>query len=636
MISVVLPDGSIRELENGQTAFDLALSLSAGLARKTVAAKINDQLKDVTTALSDGDRVHLLTFEDEEGRDVFWHSSAHILAQAVLRVFPQAKPTIGPPIEQGFFYDFANLSLSVEDFPAIEAEAKKIIKEKLVPKRIEYANKEEALAVFGDNPYKKELIENLEEGLSAYQQGEFVDLCRGPHMPKTSMVGGFKILKTSGAYWRGNAENEQLTRLYAITFPDKKDLADYVHRLEEAKKRDHRVVGKQLDLFSFHKVGPGMPFIHPKGMVIWNELLDFWRELHTQDRYVEIKTPVILGSELWEISGHWDYYRENMYTSEIDDKVNAIKPMNCPGGMLFYKNSQYSYRDLPMRVGEIGLVHRHEMSGALSGLFRVRSFHQDDAHIFMKPNDIVSEILGVLKLADRIYSQFGLSYHLELSTRPEKSIGNDEDWEMTTAGLREALEKSGRTFQINEGDGAFYGPKIDFHIKDAIGRTWQCGTIQLDMSLPERFELAYIDEDGQPKRPIMIHRALFGSIERFFGILIEHYAGKFPLWLSPVQVRLLPVAERHGEAAQALVSQLEERGLRVEVDTSSESVNKKVRNAQMDQVNYILVYGDKEASGAPLTVRTRDNVVHEGVSVETFLATLTTERNERRSESALS
>ncbi|PIE01757.1 MAG: threonine--tRNA ligase [Acidobacteria bacterium] len=635
MISVILPDGSAKSIEEGSDVFDLATSISGGLARAAVGAKVNGKDVDITTRLSNGDHVQILTFNDDDGKEIFWHSSAHILAQAVTRLYPEAKPTIGPPIEVGFYYDFADLQISDQDFEKIEAEMKKIVKERLQPKRIEYASKEEALDKFNDNPFKVELIEGLEEGLSAYRQGEFEDLCRGPHIPNTKMVEGIKILKTSGAYWRGDAEKPQLTRIYAVTFPKKKQLKAYLHMLEEAKKRDHRIIGKKLDLYSFHKVGPGMPFIHPKGMVVWNELMAFWRELHTRDRYTEIKTPTMMSSELWERSGHWDYYRENMYTSEIDDKIYAIKPMNCPGGMIFYKNGQYSYRDLPMRVGEVGLVHRHEMSGALSGMFRVRSFHQDDAHIFMRPCDIKSEIVDVLKLADDIYSQFGLEYHLELSTRPEKSIGNDHDWEMTTEGLRSALEAHGKDFVVNEGDGAFYGPKIDFHIKDAIGRTWQCGTIQLDMSLPERFELVYIAEDSSQQRPIMIHRALYGSIERFFGILVEHYAGKFPLWLSPVHVRILPVAERHYPAADEFAAKLKEEGLRVEVDQSSESVNKKVRNAQLDQVNYIVVFGDKEAESDNLSVRTRDNHVHPGISRADFVQNLKDEYRKRKAATFL-
>ncbi len=635
MIEIKLPDSTVMALEPGSSARDVATTISPGLARVAVAAKVNGQAQDLTRPLKDGDQVRILTFNDDEGKRIFWHSSAHILAQAVKRLFPDAKPTIGPPIENGFFYDFADLQVSEEDFERIENEIRAILKEDHEPQRIEYDSQQEAIDDFADNPFKRELIENLEEGLSAYRQGEFVDLCTGPHIPRLGLAKAFKVLKTSGAYWRGDSANTQLTRIYAISFPDKKMLKAYLHQMEEARKRDHRVVGRHLDLFSFQKEGPGMPFIHPKGMVIWNELLAFWRELHLEDDYVEIKTPTMLGRELWETSGHWENYRENMYTSEIEEKVFAIKPMNCPGGMLFFKENQFSYRDLPQRVAEVGHVHRHEMSGALSGMFRVRSFHQDDAHIYMKPDDIKDEIVGVLKLADKIYSQFGLSYHLELSTRPEKSIGSDEDWELTTEGLRAALEEYGREYQVNEGDGAFYGPKIDFHIKDAIGRTWQCGTIQLDMSLPTRFEISYINESGEKQQPIMLHRAIYGSVERFFGILVEHYAGRFPLWLSPVQLRFLPVADRHHEKAMEWRKRCKQLGLRADVDSSSESINKKVRNAQVQQVNYIVVIGDREVEEPVLSVRTRDTKVHPGVELEPFLTLLQKEAQDRCPESLL-
>lgn len=635
MVQVYLKDGSHRELPHGATAMDLARSISGSLARAACAATVDGLPVDLSTPLSEGARMEILTFEDPRGRDVFWHSSAHILAQAILRLYPQAKPTIGPAIESGFYYDFADLELSEDDFARVEEQVQAIVQEDLRPQRIEYAGAAEALAEFGDNPFKREIIEKLEEGLSAYRQGEFLDLCRGPHLPSTRMVEGFKILKTSGAYWRGQSSNPQLTRVYAISFPDRKQLRTYLHQLEEARKRDHRVLGRQLNLFSFQQEGPGMAFIHPRGMVIWNALLEFWRELHREGGYSEIKTPIMLGRELWETSGHWANYRENMYTCEIEERVFAIKPMNCPGGMLFYKQNQVSYRDLPARVAEIGQVHRHEMSGALSGLFRVRSFHQDDAHIFMKPQDVTSEILGVLRLAERIYSQFDLPFHLELSTRPAKSIGSDEDWALATEGLRAALEASGWQYKVNEGDGAFYGPKIDFHLRDAIGRTWQCGTIQLDMSLPMRFELEYIGEDGKPHRPIMLHRALYGSLERFFGILVEHYAGRFPLWLSPEQVRVLPVAERHQEFARQLAQNLFAQGFRSATDLSNESVNKKVRNAQLDQVNYMLVAGDREMEEGLLSVRTRDNKVFGNLSLEEFMTGLREERDRRMAFSYL-
>ena len=608
-MQIALIDGSSVELDAGASGIDLARKQKKSLNGQAIALKINDEFKDLSTTLTEGDTVQILTFNDEEGKDIFWHSSAHILAQAVLRLYPDAKPTIGPPIEVGFYYDFADLSITEEDFPAIEAEVQKILKERLTPERIEYASKEEALEVFNHNPFKVEMIESLEDGLSAYRQGDFVDLCRGPHLPQFNLIQAFKIMKTSGAYWRGDSEKPQLTRIYAVSYPDKKMLNQYLNFLEEAAKRDHRVVGKKLGLFSFHKEAPGMPFFHPNGMIVWNELMDFWLERHLAEGYKQIKTPVMMSQELWETSGHWDYYRENMYTSEVDERTFVMKPMNCPGGMLYFKEDKYSYRQLPLRVGEIGLVHRHEASGALSGLFRVRAFHQDDAHIFMKPEDISPEINRVLNLAMSMYQVFGLEYHFELSTRPEKSIGSDEQWEMATAGLRGALEQSGHEYRINEGDGAFYGPKIDIHIKDAIGRTWQCGTIQLDMSLPERFDLNYVDGNDEKHRPVMIHRVVYGSIERFFGVLIEHFSGKFPLWMAPVQAIILPISETHNDYANKVQEQFEAAGLRAEVDLKNESVNKKVRNAQIRQINYIIVVGDREVEEGSLTVRAGNKVI---------------------------
>jgi len=604
-----LPDGTAEELPQDATGIELARKIKKSVNGPALAIKINGQTLDLSSPLVDGALVEVVDFSSDEGKELFWHSSAHLMAQAVIRLFPDAKPTIGPAIEQGFYYDFADLQIHEEDFEKIEVEMGKITKERLAPQRIEYASKEEALAEFGDNPYKKEMIDKLEEGLSAYSQGDFIDLCRGPHIPHMGLVQGMKILKTSGAYWRADANNAQLTRIYGITFPDKKELKQFLHVLEEAKKRDHRLIGRALGLFSFHQQGPGMPFFHPKGMIIWDQLMAYWDQAHQAQGYHKIKTPVMLSQELWEQSGHWDYYKENMYTSVIEEKHFAIKPMNCPGAMLFYNEGQYSYRQLPLRIGEIGNVHRHEMSGALSGLFRVRSFHQDDAHIYMKPEDIQSEILGVLKLAEEMYSTFGLSYHLELSTRPEKSIGTDEDWDKATQGLQGALEQGGHDFVVNPGDGAFYGPKIDIHIKDALGRTWQCGTIQLDMFLPERFDLSYISQEGNKERPIMIHRVIYGSIERFFGILVEHYAGKFPLWLSPEQIRVLAITENHHEYATQVVNQLRGFGLRAEADLDTESINKKVRSAQLAQVNYILVVGDREVEDQTATVRAGNQVL---------------------------
>ncbi|MGK0289364.1 MAG: threonyl-tRNA synthetase [bacterium] len=634
-MNINLVDGSVCELPEGALGTDLAKKIKKDLNGVALVARINGTTQELSSALSDGDEVQILTFEDPEGRDIFWHSSAHVLAQAIQRLYPDAKPTIGPAIETGFYYDFANLEISETDFPQIEEEVKKIVRERLQPKRIEYKAKEDALEVFGENQFKKEMIDALEEGLSAYEQGDFIDLCRGPHIPHTGVIQAFKVMKTSGAYWRANAENEQLTRVYAVAYPDKKQLKAYLRFLEEAKKRDHRLLGKKLNLYSFHEEGPGMPFFHPKGMVIWNELMKFWDEEHKIENYQQIKTPIMLSQNLWETSGHWENYRENMYTSEIDDRKFAIKPMNCPGCMLFFKEGQYSYRQLPLRIAEVGNVHRHELSGALSGLFRVRSFHQDDSHIFMKPEDISSEILGVLNLARRMYKQFGLEYHLELSTRPEKSIGSDEQWELATEGLRSAMDQGEYEYVVNEGDGAFYGPKIDIHIKDAIGRTWQCGTIQLDMSLPERFDLNFDAADGTKQRPIMIHRVIYGSIERFLGILVEHFSGRFPLWLSPVQVRVLAVADRHNEYAEEIAAKFKQAGLRSEVDTASESISKKVRLAQMEQVNYILVVGDQEIEAKNISVRTRANKVLGARNLDEFIEEIQKEFQERLPESQL-
>ncbi len=633
-MEVNLPEGQQQELADGSSAQDLSRKLKKKLNGSPLAAKINGDLKDLTTELKNGDEVQILTFADQEGKEIFWHSSAHVLAQAVKRLFPDAKPTIGPAIEEGFYYDFADLNISESDFPKIEEEALKIIKQRTQPKRIDYSSQEEALDVFKDNPFKVEMINQLEEGLSAYQHDEFVDLCRGPHIPHAGLIQAFKIMKTSGAYWRADAEKEQLTRVYAVAYPDKKMLSKYLNFLEEAKRRDHRVIGKQLGLYSFHQEAPGMPFYHPHGMIVWEELMKYWDECHQEMEYVKIKTPIMLTQELWENSGHWDNYRENIYITEIDDRAYAIKPMNCPGGMLYYKENQYSYRQFPMRVAEIGLVHRHELSGALSGLFRVRCFHQDDAHIFMLPEHVQKEIQGVLSLAERMYAMFGLEYHLELSTRPEKSIGTDEQWETATDGLRNALESGGYDYVLNEGDGAFYGPKIDLHIKDAIGRSWQCGTIQLDMMMPDRFDLTYIAEDGSKQRPIMIHRTIFGSLERYFGVLVEHFAGKFPMWLSPVQVRVLAISDNHAQYAERVALKFKEAGLRVQTDLSSESVSKKVRQAQLDQVNYILVVGDKEVQDDTVTVRAANKVLG-AKAVDDVVAALLDEyqtRSPRRSQ----
>ncbi len=616
------------ELPEGNSAKDLAEKLNLRGPDQSLAANINGVMRDLSTTLSNGDVVELIHFEDPLGKEIYWHTSAHVLAQAVLRLYPNAKPTIGPPIEQGFYYDFADLTITDEDFEKIEKEVQKILDENYKSQRHVMKDKREALEKFKDNPYKRELIEGFKDGdeISAYSQGEFFDLCRGPHLPNLGKIKAFKILKTSGAYWKGDSNREMLTRIYAISFPDRKLLKEYLFVLEEAKKRDHKIIGPKLDLFSLKEEGPGMPFIHPKGMIVWNHLIHFLRSLHEKAGYVEIKTPQILSQSLWETSGHWFHYRENMYAFSIEDRHYAIKPMNCPGCMLFFKSHTHSYRELPLRVAEIGHVHRHEASGALSGLFRVRSFHQDDAHVFMRPSDIKHEIMSVIGLVDEIYSTFGLPYRLELSTRPAKSIGSDEDWEVATAGLKDALDAWGQPYRINEGDGAFYGPKIDIHIKDTLGRSWQCGTIQLDMALPEKFQLEYMDSDGQLKRPVMIHRALFGSIERFMGILIEHFAGKFPLWISPRQVCIITVADRHRDYAHQLAAEIKKAGFLVDIDDTSESVNKKIRNAQLLQYNYMLTVGDKEQENGTINLRTRDNVVHGELDVKSFIEAIEKER----------
>lgn len=619
------------ELPTGSTAEDLAKKMHLTGPDLALAACINGKTVDLFHPLHEGDEVVLWSFADPEGKEVFWHSSAHILAQAVLRIWPDAKPTIGPPIENGFYYDFANLHVSEEDFEKIEKEMEAIVNENYKAERTVLPSKQAALEAFGNNPYKKELIQGFEDAeLTAYRQGEFFDLCRGPHLPYVGKVKALKVLKTSGAYWRGDSSREMLTRLYAITFPDKKMLREYLKALEEAKKRDHKVVGPKLDLFSHHEEAPGMIFIHPKGMLIWNALLDYWRQCHERAGYVEIKTPQLMARELWEVSGHWQNYRHNMYTTSIEERDFAIKPMNCPGCMLYYKTAVHSYREFPLRIAEIGHVHRHEASGALSGLMRVRSFHQDDAHIFMEPSQIEEEILRVLTLVEEIYTTFGLDYHLELSTRPEKdTIGTDEQWEHATSSLQKALDRCGKAYRINEGDGAFYGPKIDLHIRDALGRTWQCGTIQLDMALPDRFDLEYTDREGRRCRPIMIHRALYGSIERFFGILIEHFAGKFPLWLNPRQIRLIPVADRHLDYAYSLLQKFREAKFHADVDDSHESVSKKIRTAQVEQVNYMLTIGDQEIEHQTISVRTRDNVVHGEMPLEIFLDKIIAEKIHR-------
>lgn len=637
-MKVYLKDRSMIEMPEGSTAKDLADKLHLNGPNQALGAEINGKTVDLSVKLNDEDRIIIWNFDDPKGKEIFWHTSAHVLAQAILRLYPNAKPTIGPPIENGFYYDFADLTISDEDFEKIEKEMQAIINENYTSKREVFSGKNEALNTFKDNKYKVDLINSFPDGeLTGYRQGEFFDLCRGPHLYNLGKIKALKVMKTAGAYWRGDSKNEMLTRIYAITYPDRKNLKEYLHQLEEAKKRDHKILGPKLDLFSLKEEAPGMPFIHPKGLIIWNQLLAYLRELLNRNDYVEIKTPTLMTRELWERSGHWGNYRQNMFTSEIEGRDFAIKPMNCPGGMLFYLSNTHSYRELPLRVAEVGNVHRYEPSGSLSGLFRVRSFHQDDAHIFMKPSDIESEIVNILDLAHEIYSMFGLDYHLELSTRPEKNtIGTDEDWKIATVGLKNALDNSGKKYRLNEGDGAFYGPKIDFHIRDALNRTWQCGTIQLDMALPEKFDLEYTDHEGIKRRPIMLHRAILGSIERFFGILIEHFAGRFPLWISPLQVRLLTVADRHIPYAQEMAKAIKKAGFICDIDLAGESISKKVRNAQLSQINYILTIGDKEVENNSLNLRTRDNVVHGEQKLEEFLDALKEERDSRSLKSPFS
>jgi threonyl-tRNA synthetase len=630
MVHITFPDGNIKSFENPPTGLEIARSISEGFARNCVALRTNGHILDLSDRIDNDTKVRLITTKDPEALDILRHSAAHVMAQAILRLYKGAHLTIGPAVEDGFYYDIDMEPISEEDFAKIEAEMKKAIKAREPFKRVK-VSKEEALAFYKNEPYKLEMIQDLEDGtISYYRHGDFTDLCRGPHVPDTGFIKAFKLMKVSGAYWRADQSNAQLQRIYGTAFFDKKALKAYLNFLEEARKRNHRKIGIALDLFSFHDEAPGMPFFHAKGMVVWNALLEYWREEHRAAGYVETKTPITLNRDLWERSGHWENYRENMYTTTIDETEFAIKPMNCPGGMLLFGSKRYSYRDLPIRQAEIGLVHRHELSGVLSGLFRVRAFHQDDAHIFMRPDQIQEEILGVLKLVERIYGTFGLGFHLELSTRPEKSIGTDEQWAEATDGLQAALDVYGSDYKVNQGDGAFYGPKIDVHIKDALGRTWQCGTVQLDMSLPQRFNLSYIDADNDKRRPIMIHRVIYGSIERFFGILVEHFAGKFPLWLAPVQAILLPINDDLAAYANDVNRMLVEAGPRTVVDSRAESLNKKIRDAQLNYIPLILTIGKKEQAASTLSVRTLDGTVKQGVSHDVFLNKVTTAIRERR------
>lgn len=606
-VKIILPDGSAKEYAAGTTLGEAVKKLSNSLAKKVFAANVNGELTDLREELVDGSEVAFLTFEEDGGKHTLRHTASHVMAQAVKRLWPEAKLAIGPAIDKGFYYDIdMEHTLTPEDLTKIEKEMSRIVKENL-PITKSVMSRQEAIEFFKskNEDYKVELIEDLPEDavISCYAQGDFVDLCAGPHVASTGKVKAFKLQSIAGAYWRGDEKNKMLQRIYGTAFEKKEELDAYLHMLEEAAKRDHRKLGKELGLFVIKEEGPGFPFFLPKGMALRNELENFWREVHHDFEYDEIRTPIILNKQLWETSGHWDHYRENMYTTIIDDEEYAIKPMNCPGGILVYQNEMHSYRDLPLRYAELGLVHRHELSGALHGLFRVRAFTQDDAHVFMLPEQMQSELMKVIELFDRIYSQFGLKYHVELSTKPDNAMGDDAIWEAATEALRNAIEAKGIDYVINPGDGAFYGPKLDYHIEDSLGRTWQCGTIQLDMNLPERFNVEYIGEDGQKHRTIMIHRACFGSMERFIGILTEHYAGAFPTWLAPVQVKVLPISEKHVEYANQLAKQMRHDYVRVEVDDRNEKIGYKIRQAQMEKVPYMLVVGDKEMEDNSVNVR---------------------------------
>ena len=608
-MKITLKDGSSKEYAQSMSVIDIAKDISEGLARVATAGEVDGEVVDLRTVIDKDCELNILTFNDEKGKGAFRHTTSHIMAQAIKRLYPDTKLAIGPSIEDGFYYDIdRETPLVAEDLEKIEAEMKKIVKEDLPIKQYTMP-RAEAIAYFKekDEPYKVELIEDLPEDavISFYSQGEFTDLCAGPHLMSTKPVKAFKLTSLAGAYWRGSEKNKMLQRVYGTSYPKKAELEEYLHMMEEAKKRDHRKLGKELGLFMMREEGPGFPFFLPKGMELKNQLLDYWREIHKKAGYVEISTPIMLSRHLWETSGHWDHYKDNMYTTVIDDEDFAIKPMNCPGGILVYESEPRSYRDLPLRMGELGLVHRHEKSGQLHGLMRVRCFTQDDAHIFMTPEQVRDEIKGVVKLINEVYSLFGFKYHVELSTRPEDSMGSDEDWDMATKALRGALDDLGLPYVVNEGDGAFYGPKIDFHLEDSIGRTWQCGTIQLDFQLPLRFNLEYTGADGEKHRPIMIHRVIFGSIERFIGILIEHFAGAFPTWLAPVQVKVLPISDKYMDYAQKVLDELNNSGVRAEIDTRAEKIGYKIREAQMKKIPYMLVVGAKEEEDGLVSVRSR-------------------------------
>lgn len=624
MFKLTLPDGSIREYEEKKSVKELIADISEGLERASVGAVFNGVILGKHDVIDEDGTFKVVKFEDPEGKQIFWHSSAHLMAYAIKRLYPDTKFAIGPSIENGFYYDIdLDKQLSPDDLEHIEKEMKAIVKESPVFEK-EVVSKEKAESIFRDEPYKIELIEDLpaDEEISIYRLGDFVDLCRGPHLENIKNIKAIKLTSIAGAYWRGDENNKMLQRIYGISFTKKKELDEYLERMEEAKRRDHRKIGKELDLFSFRDEGPGFPFFHPNGMIVRNELETFWRDLQIEKGYGEIKTPIILNEALWHRSGHWDHYRDNMYFTKIDGEDYAIKPMNCPGSILVYEQTMHSYRDFPLKLMEFGQVHRHELSGALHGLFRVRTFTQDDAHIFILPSQIQEEVIKLIDLADELYNTFGFEYSVELSTRPEDSMGTDEQWDTAIDALRKALESKNMDYEINEGDGAFYGPKIDFHLRDAIGRTWQCGTIQLDFQMPERFELTYVDEDGEKKQPVMSHRALMGSMERFFGILVEHFAGRFPLWLAPVQVKVLPISEKFQDYAVKVTEELKANGIRAEFDERNEKIGKKIRDAQLNRINYMIIVGEKEENDEVISVRNRDGEERSALELDDFLAEL--------------
>ena len=623
-MNVILKNGDAMQVAENATCLQAASAISEGLARNAVCAKVNGEEVDLSHVLKEGDALEIVTLKDKEGLHVYRHTCAHVLAQALKTIYPTCKLSIGPVIENGFYYDVDFVTpINKDDLAKIEAEMQKIIKSNLPIERFTLPREEAIKLMDGyDEKYKVELIEDLPEGetISFYKQGNFTDLCRGPHLPSTGKIKAFKLTGIAGAYWRGDEHNKMLTRIYGTAFAKKDEMEAYFHMLEEAKKRDHTKLGKELKLFTILNEGKGFPFFLPHGMVLKNALVDYWRQLHDREGYVEVATPVMLSRSLWETSGHWDHYKDNMYTTKIDGEDYAVKPMNCPGGILVYKTEPHSYKDLPIRMGELGLVHRHEKSGQLHGLFRVRCFTQDDAHIFMTPAQITDEIKGVVRMINEVYTLFGFKYYVELSTRPANSMGSDEDWTLATDALRLALEELRLDYTVNEGDGAFYGPKIDFHLEDSIGRTWQCGTIQLDFQLPQRFEMEYVGEDGQKHRPIMVHRVIFGSIERFIGILIEHFAGAFPTWLAPVQVKVLPISDKYMDYAQSVLNKLTEAGIRAEVDTRAEKIGYKIREAQTAKIPYMLVVGQKEEEENTVSVRSRADGDEGARSLDTFIA----------------